>query len=30
MKKFFKALYEAIVAARMSQAESIIKGRRGS
>jgi hypothetical protein len=30
MKKFFKSMLEAIVAARMAKAEMIIKGYRGS
>jgi len=30
MKKFFKSLIEAIIAARMAKAEMIIKGYRGS
>jgi len=30
MKKFFKSLMEAIIAARMAKAEMIIKGYRGS
>jgi hypothetical protein len=30
IKKFFKTLYEAIIAARMAKAEMIIKGHRGS
>jgi hypothetical protein len=30
MKKFFKALAEAIIAARMAKAEMVIKGIRGS
>ena len=30
VKKFFKSLMEAIIAARMAKAESIIKGYRGS
>lgn len=29
IKNFFISLYEAIVAARMAQAEMIIKGQRG-
>lgn len=30
IKKFFKSLLEAIIAARMAKAEAIIKGHRGS
>jgi len=30
MKKFFKSIMEAIIAARMAKAEAIIKGYRGS
>jgi hypothetical protein len=30
MKKFFKLMLEAIIAARMAKAEMIIKGHRGS
>lgn len=30
MKKFFKSLMEAVIAARMAKAEMIIKGHRGS
>jgi len=30
MKKFFKSIYEAMIAARMAKAEMIIKGIRGS
>jgi hypothetical protein len=30
VKKFFKALLEAIIAARMAKAEMIVKGHRGS
>jgi hypothetical protein len=30
MKKFFKSLIEAVIAARMAKAEMIVKGTRGS
>jgi len=30
MKKFFKSLMEAVIAARMAKAEMIVKGTRGS
>ena len=30
MKKFFKSLMEAVIAARMAKAEMITKGHRGS
>jgi hypothetical protein len=30
MKNFFKALAEAIIAARMAKAEMLVKGTRGS
>jgi len=29
IKEFFKSLYEAVVAARMAQAEAVIRGQRG-
>jgi len=30
MKKFFKSIIEAIIAARMAKAEMLVKGHRGS
>ena len=30
MKKFFKSIVEAIIAARMAKAEMLVKGQRGS
>lgn len=29
VKEFFKSIYEAIIQARMAQAEAIIRGQRG-